>query len=62
MREVNLRFNYLSEREFERIYRMMRKESLLFQFNQGNPINRGSDKAHSGEIKVESKEAEGGGL
>jgi len=41
---------------------MMRKESLLFQFNQGNPINRGSDKAHGGEIKVESKEAEGGGL
>ena len=41
---------------------MVRKENLLFQFNQGNPINRGSDKAHSGEIKVESKEAEGGGL
>ena len=59
MREVNLRFNYLSEREFERIYRMMRKESLLFQFNQGNPINRSSDKAHGGEIKVESKEDEG---
>src|SRR5690242_13826795 len=38
---------------------MMRKENLLFQFNQKNPINRGSDKAHGAEIKVETREGEG---